>query len=74
MMGGVACATAGVSTTLRSKGASPGSSYNYSTTHNSKTACLSAATAMILLMNLQYGDRMAVCDTEVGLRRGAGIT
>lgn len=51
-----AFATARVSTTPRSEGASTGSSCNYCRTHTSKTALLSTATAVILLMSLQSGE------------------
>ena len=54
-----AFATARVSITPRSEGTSTGSSCNYCRTTASRTALLSTATAVILLMSLQSGGKMA---------------
>ena len=62
-----AFATARVSTTPRSWGASTGSSCSYRRTHTSRTALLSAATAVISLMSLHSGDK-AACRSDLKAR------
>lgn len=57
----------------RSQGISTGSSCNYCTTHDSKTAGLSTVTDLFLVMNLQSGDRMACLSEPLGWLSGRGL-